>query len=141
VATRRQEWAERPDADPRDLIASVNRFGELVAGLAERTLAEAGVGRDAIVRVAHTGFSENSLHTLLLDPLGLPVELSTWDHLRTLGHATVGDQVLGLAHLWRTGQVGRGDHVLLVGATEGLEAGCAVIEISRDARGPEAGIR
>ncbi|MBY8880279.1 ketoacyl-ACP synthase III family protein [Actinacidiphila acidipaludis] len=137
AASRRQEWAERPGAGPRDLLDSVNRFAELVAGLAERTLAEAGVAREAVTRVAPTGFSENSLHTLILDPLGLPVELSTWDHLRTLGHATVGDQVLGLAHLWRSGQVRHGDHVLLVGATEGLEAGCAVLEITRTARDTE----
>ncbi|WP_225840228.1 ketoacyl-ACP synthase III family protein [Streptomyces sp. NK08204] len=130
VEARRQEWAERPGAGPHDLIDMANRFGELVKEIADRTLAEAGVDWDAIARVAHTGFSENPLHTLLLEPLGIPAKLSTWDHLKTIGHATVGDQVLALADLWRTGQVGEGDHVLLVGVTEGMEVGCAVVEIS-----------
>ena len=129
VAQRQQAWAERPGAGPQDPIDAANRFGQVVAEVADRTLAEAGVGWDAIARVAPTGLSENPLHTLVLDPLGLPAKLSTWDHLRTVGHATVGDQVLGLAHLWRTGQVGEGDHVLLVGVSEGMEAGCAVVEI------------
>ncbi|MFF8382599.1 ketoacyl-ACP synthase III family protein [Streptomyces kanasensis] len=136
VGPRLRAWAERSGGGPLAMVEAVNRFGELVAELAERTLAEAGLGWDSVTRVAHTGFNEDALHALLLDPLGVSAKLGTWDHLRTVGHASVGDHVLGLAHLWRTGQVGVGDHVLLVGATEGMEAGCAVVEITE--AGPRA---
>lgn len=130
VGPRLRAWGERPGAGAQDMIDAVNRYGELVAEVAERTIAEAGVTRDDIARVAHTGFNEDPLHALLLDPLGVSAKDGTWDYLRTIGHASVGDHVLGLAHLWRTGQVGPGDHVLLVGATEGMEAGCAVVQIT-----------
>ncbi|MFJ4564871.1 ketoacyl-ACP synthase III family protein [Streptomyces caelestis] len=133
VGPRLRAWAERPGAGPHDMINAVTRYGELVAEVADRTLDEAGVDWDDIARVAHIGFNEDALHSLLLDPLGVPTKLGTWEYTRTIGHASVGDLVLGLAHLWTTGQVGKGDHVLLLGATEGMEAGCAVVEITEPA--------
>ncbi|WP_406864117.1 ketoacyl-ACP synthase III family protein [Streptomyces sp. HUAS MG47] len=130
VAPRLQAWAERPGARPLDMIEAVSRFGALVAETAEQTLAEAGVGWDDITRVAHIGFNEDALHAMILDPLETPAKVGTWEYIRTIGHASVSDLVLGLAHLWETGQVTEGDHVLLVGATEGMEAGCAVVRIT-----------
>ncbi|RPK83954.1 MULTISPECIES: ketoacyl-ACP synthase III family protein [Streptomyces] len=130
VAPRLRAWAERPGATPADMITAVSRFGDLVAETAEQTLAEAGVGWDSITRVAHIGFNEDPLHAMILDPLEVSAKLGTWEYLRTIGHASVSDLVLGLEHLWETGQVTEGDHVLLVGATEGMEAGCAVVQIT-----------
>ncbi|MBT2507487.1 ketoacyl-ACP synthase III family protein [Streptomyces sp. ISL-98] len=130
VAPRLEAWSQRPGAAPLDMIAAVKRFGDLVAETAEQTLAEAGVGWDSITRVAHIGFNEDALHAMILDPLEVSAEVGTWEYIRTIGHASVSDLVLGLQHLWETGQVTEGDHVLLVGATEGMEAGCAVVQIT-----------
>ncbi|MEU7580038.1 3-oxoacyl-[acyl-carrier-protein] synthase III C-terminal domain-containing protein [Streptomyces sp. NPDC041068] len=131
VEPRLKAWAERPGAEPLDMITSVARYGELVAETAEQTLDEAGIGWDDITRVAHLGLNEDALHNLLLDPIDIdPVKQGIWEYIRTIGHASVSDMVLGLEHLWTTGQVVVGDHVLLVGGTEGMEAGCAVVRIT-----------
>ena len=55
---------------------------------------------------------------------------STWELSRTIGHTGVADLFIGLEHLWTTGQVTPGDHVMLIGAATGMEAGCAVVEIT-----------
>ncbi|KNB52168.1 ketoacyl-ACP synthase III family protein [Streptomyces caatingaensis] len=130
VGPRLRAWAGRPGAGPHDMIEAVTRYGELVAETAAQGLAEAGIDRDDLARVAHVGFHEDPLHSLLLDPVGIPAKLGTWEFMRTVGHASVSDPVLGLEHLWTTGQVTEGDHVLLLGATEGMEAGCAVVRIT-----------
>jgi 3-oxoacyl-[acyl-carrier-protein] synthase-3 len=44
---------------------------------------------------------------------------------------TVNDQVVGLTHLVETGQVGPGDHVLIVAHGGGVSITCAVVRIER----------
>lgn len=42
---------------------------------------------------------------------------------------TVNDQIVGLTHLVETGQVGPGDHVLIVAHGGGVSITCAVVRI------------
>ncbi|WP_077801580.1 ketoacyl-ACP synthase III family protein [Streptomyces sp. JHA26] len=105
-------------------------FGELIAATVERTLKAAGTSLDRMARVVHNGFNREPLSVFLLDPLGLDASRGTWDLNRTIGHASVSDFLIGLEHLWRTGQVVPGDQVLVLGFTTGMEAACAVLEIT-----------
>ncbi|WP_344964637.1 3-oxoacyl-[acyl-carrier-protein] synthase III C-terminal domain-containing protein [Streptomyces thioluteus] len=130
VGPRLQAWSERPGAGAHDMIEAVTRYGQLVAETAEQGLAEAGIGRSGLARVARRRIPRGPA---ALPAAGLhrhPAKQGTWEFMRTIGHASVSDPVLGLEHLWTTGQVTEGDHVMLLGATEGMEAGCAVVRIT-----------
>ncbi|MCK9921040.1 ketoacyl-ACP synthase III family protein [Frankia sp. AgPm24] len=119
----REQWATG-QAPP------IKNFGDRVAEIAERTLKEAGLTFDQVARVCHVGFGRPALEGMFLIPLGLTAEKDTWDYVRTIGHTGAADLFLGLEHLWRTGAVGPGDNVLLIGASTGMEAGAVVVRIT-----------
>lgn len=118
----REQWANG-EAPP------ILGFGEQVAEIAERTLAEAGLALDDVKRVCHPGYTEDAIDAIFLDPLGVDPGLGTHEFTGTVGHTGAADLFLALEHLWRTGEAGAADHVLLIGSTTGMEAGCAVVEI------------
>lgn len=107
-------------------------MGDIVSGAVKQTLDEAGLSMVDIVRVAHVHFAREALRHMYLDPLGIDEERGTWEFGRRVGHVGAVDAVAGLRHLWLTGAVGPGDHVLLIGATPGMEAGCAVVQVLRE---------
>ncbi|MFE7977407.1 ketoacyl-ACP synthase III family protein [Streptomyces shenzhenensis] len=109
-------------------------FIDLLASVAEATLAEAGTSIAEVTRVTHVGFHQDSLNALYYEPLGIDAARGTWEHSRRIGHASASDVVIGLEHLWLTGGVTPGDTVLMIGTTPGMEVGCAVVEILH---GPE----
>ncbi|GAB1645441.1 ketoacyl-ACP synthase III family protein [Krasilnikovia sp. MM14-A1259] len=127
----RQQWASGA-APP------MGNFGDCVADAADRALADAGVPWDKVARVCHVGYARGPLQAMLLDPLGIDAELGVWDLTRHVGHAGAADPFLALERLWLDGAVVPGDHLLLIGATPGMEAGCAVVEITAGHR-PEGG--
>ncbi|MFF2555363.1 ketoacyl-ACP synthase III family protein [Nocardia sp. NPDC058058] len=118
----REQWATG-QAPP------IRNFGLRVAAIANRTLDEAGVSMDKVAKVCHIGFSRDSLEAMFLLPLEVEEHQEVWDHARTIGHTGAADLFLGLEHVWRTGQVQPGDHVLMIAAATGMEAGAAVVEI------------
>ncbi|CAJ63291.1 MULTISPECIES: ketoacyl-ACP synthase III family protein [Frankia] len=118
----RQQWAQ-------GIAPPIGHFGDAVAAVTELTLKEAGLTLDEITRVAHPGFNRDGLETLFLEPLGVDLDRGVWEYIRQVGHASVTEVLLGLEHLWTTGQVVPGDRVLLVSAGAGACAGCAVVEI------------
>ncbi|GAA4004532.1 ketoacyl-ACP synthase III family protein [Allokutzneria multivorans] len=123
----REQWAAG-EAPP------ILHFGEQVAEIVERTLKEAGITFDQVSRVCHPGYSRGALDAIFLDSLDIDDERGIWDYTKTVGHTGAADLFLGLEDLWRNGKVRTGEFVLLVGATTGMEAGCAVVEIlSKDA--------
>lgn len=109
----------------------IRHFGAMVREIVERTLKEAGLTLDQVARVCHVGFGRVALDAMFLDPLDIDGDRGTWDYTRTIGHTGAADMFLGLEHLWSTGQVTPDDHVVLIGASTGMEAGCAVVEIMR----------
>lgn len=62
-------------------------------------------------------------------PLDLPLEKSTWEFGRTVGHCGASDQILSLDHLVTTGRLGAGDHMLLLGTGPGVTLSCAVVKV------------
>jgi 3-oxoacyl-[acyl-carrier-protein] synthase-3 len=122
AAKVREQWAAG-QAPP------IKNFGDRVAEVSERTLKEAGLTLDQVAKVCHVGFGRPALEAMFLLPLGVPDDRTIWPYGRTVGHTGAADLFLGLEHVWRTGQVGPGDHVLLIGASTGMEAGAAVVTI------------
>jgi 3-oxoacyl-[acyl-carrier-protein] synthase-3 len=120
------QWANGQRPPIRD-------FGARIAEIAERTLKEAGLTLDQVARVSHVGLGRLALDAMFFDPLGIDADQGTWDYTRTIGHTGAADIFLGLEHLWSTGQVTPGDRLLLIGASTGMEAGCAIVEIIRPA--------
>jgi 3-oxoacyl-[acyl-carrier-protein] synthase-3 len=81
----------------------------------EQTLGEADRKLDDMTRVIYTNVSGYIMDQFLLDPLGIPMELTTWQFGRGIGHTGPSDYLLALNHLLVTGQLVPGDHVLLTG--------------------------
>ncbi len=107
-----------------------SNFGSVVIEAVEQTLKDAGISLDEITKVVHDGFTRWALHDIYLDPLGIQEERGIWEFTRRLGHAGPLDQIRGLEYVWKNGEVGVGDRVLLFSGAPGMEAACAVLEIS-----------
>lgn len=107
----------------------VRRQGELRTEIALRTIAEADLAVADITRVAHVFTGQESYLKVILDPMGLSPSQGLLEFGRRLGHLTVNDQIVGLNHLVETGQVGPGDHVLIVAHGGGVSITCAVVRI------------
>jgi 3-oxoacyl-[acyl-carrier-protein] synthase-3 len=107
-------------------------MGDVVREAVERALADAKLEMTDIARVVHVHFGEPGLRTMFLDPIDVELDKGTFEFGRRIGHVGAVDVVAGLDDLWRTGAVRTGDIVLLLGATPGMEAGCALVEITRN---------
>jgi 3-oxoacyl-[acyl-carrier-protein] synthase-3 len=111
--------------DPSIFLEIPKVLGEVV----DQSLAEAGISRGRVTRVATMNDSREVVEQRIMAPLGLPFELSTWEYGRTIGHAGASDPILSLADLIDTAQVAAGDHVLLIGVGPGLTIYSAVVRI------------
>ena len=118
----REQWA-------KGVAPPMGHLGECVAGAAGKALADAGIGMEKIARVCHVGFARGPLHAIYLDALDVDADRGSWEITRRTGHVGAADPFIGLEHLWRTGAVVPGDHVMLIANAPGMEAGCAVLEI------------
>jgi 3-oxoacyl-[acyl-carrier-protein] synthase-3 len=114
------------------LIPSMGDFGTLLVETVEQTLKEAGLTLDDVSRVIHDGFNREALHAIFLDPLGVGEDRGIWEYTRTTGHAGPLDQIRGLEYAWRNHKACEGDRVLLVSGSPGMEAACAVLEITNE---------
>ncbi|MDA0636080.1 ketoacyl-ACP synthase III family protein [Nonomuraea sp. MCN248] len=95
----------------------------------EQVLDESGIEARDLARVAFMNYSEEIVEQRCMAVLDLPMSRSTWDYGRTIGHCGAGDQVLALDRLLVTGQLGPGDHLLMLGTGPGVTVSAAVIEI------------
>nr|WP_272918036.1 ketoacyl-ACP synthase III family protein [Actinomadura rayongensis] len=114
------------------LAEIVRRQTDLRIDLATRTVAEADLDLADITRVAHIFTGQETYLKTMLDPLGFSTAHGLLEFGRQFGHLTVNDQVVGLEHLVRTGQVGPGDHVLLLAQGGGVATTCAVVAIDEN---------
>ncbi|RJQ77705.1 hypothetical protein D5S17_14915 [Pseudonocardiaceae bacterium YIM PH 21723] len=118
--------------DLGDTVAEiVSRQGELRTELALATMAEAGIGPEDVTRVCHVFTGLESYLKVIIDPMGLSVDKGLLDYGRRLGHCTVNDQFIALNHLVETGQVGPGDHILIVAHGGGTAITTAALRIDR----------
>ncbi|RKE21286.1 ketoacyl-ACP synthase III family protein [Streptomyces sp. TLI_171] len=97
--------------------------------LIRRTLEEADTDLSEITRVSFTHMSGPGTEDRLMKPLGLPMDRSTFEIGRDIGHAGAGDPLIDLDQLLIGGELAAGDKVLVVGLGAGVTLGAAVIEI------------
>jgi 3-oxoacyl-[acyl-carrier-protein] synthase-3 len=129
---------------PVDLESSRKAFlaqlglGETVRRLAagqrtalESALTEAGVTMDDVDRFVLPNFGRRRLETNCLRPLGIAIERTMWPWSRTVGHLGAADQLAALDELAGTGELARGQIVVLLGIGSGFAWSCAVLEITR----------
>ncbi len=93
-----------------------------------RTLAEADVDASRITRVTHVFSGGEGYIKSVLAPLGIDASLGMLEFGRRVGHLGPCDQIVGLNHLLLAGEVGPGDHVLML-SNGGASLSCAVVEI------------
>lgn len=96
--------------------------------IVHRCLADAGIEVDDLARVAFNNFSKEMVEQRIMAPLGLPLSKSTWEFGRGIGHGTC-DQVMSLNHLLAAGELGPGDHLLMMGVAPGITLSAAVVKI------------
>lgn len=109
-----------------DAMALLNRARTDVA---RQVLDEAGVTPDQVTRVTHVFTGVAGYLQLILRPLGIDPARGMLELGRGIGHMGVGDQLVGLNHLVETGQVGPGDHVLMMSNGAGAAVAAAVVAI------------
>lgn len=107
----------------------LRRFGIGVTNVVKTVLADADLSLEDIrwVLVPHLGAA--AVDAQWLRPLGID-EARTQTHLGLhLGHLGPADQIVALHHLFQTGQLAEGDHVLLASAGAGLTWTAALVRI------------
>ncbi|WP_190812835.1 3-oxoacyl-[acyl-carrier-protein] synthase III C-terminal domain-containing protein [Saccharopolyspora pogona] len=118
---------------PAETVGVMPHLGMLQAAArtaVEQVLQEAGVSLDKVSRFAVTGLGLAQLTVLLLDPLGIPSDRTSWPLHRTLGHVGPCDQLLGLDHFLREESLEPSDTVLVIGIGAGFRFICALLEIT-----------
>ncbi|MFG2533170.1 ketoacyl-ACP synthase III family protein [Streptomyces sp. NPDC048516] len=127
VPARAREYAMEPGFDSFDLH---RMFSTMYADVARLSLDEHGIGPEDLKRVLFTNAGAALIEADVMQPLGLPMELSTWDYGRTIGHIGASDQILSLDHLFHTGELAVGDRVLLVGGTQGYNVSSVLLTVT-----------
>ncbi|WP_066376126.1 ketoacyl-ACP synthase III family protein [Herbidospora mongoliensis] len=112
-----------------EATAALFKIQRALMEVVERALDESGITTGDLTRVAFMNYSEEIVEQRCMAMLDLPMSRSTWDYGRTIGHCGASDQVLSLDHLLMTGQLGPGDHMLMLGTGPGVTVSCAVIKI------------
>jgi 3-oxoacyl-[acyl-carrier-protein] synthase-3 len=95
----------------------------------EETLADAEIELEDVTRVAFMNYSREIVEHRCMAALGLPMSASTWEFGRSVGHLAASDQLVALDHLLTEGELGPGDHFLMIGIGPGITISSAVVEI------------
>ena len=115
------------------VTASLDEAGKrVVAGMreaVERATAEAGIDLDRARHVVVPGFGRALLVRECLEPLGIPLERTTWSWSAHVGHLGAADQFAALAYLGESGRLDAGDTVVLIGVGGGFNWTCVVLDI------------
>ncbi len=114
--------------EPDAFEAAKDAMAQARTTLGKRTLTEAGLEPGQVTRAAHVFSGGRRYIESVLAPLGIDASRGMLEFGRRLGHLSSCDQVVALDHLVTTGQVGPGDHVLML-SNGGASLACAVVEI------------
>ncbi|MBF6329429.1 ketoacyl-ACP synthase III family protein [Nocardia transvalensis] len=114
------------------MLDHYQRLQQVLRDCVSRTFEAAETTADKLAYVVPTVTTKWRTQIQLERFVGVPLERSTWEFGRTVGHIGSGDQFLGLHHLVTTGKVRRGDRVLLIGGGTGYTITAAVVEIVAD---------
>ncbi|MFI2378453.1 ketoacyl-ACP synthase III family protein [Streptomyces sp. NPDC018964] len=143
AVVRGPELRPLPSGEPLDLLGRVGHYMRAHGSVREATervaavmdsvvdtvLADAGIGRADVTRVVPLASGRSRMEWQVPQLLGIPLERSTWEFARTVGHLGAGDQIAGLNDLLERRELKAGDRVLLVGGGSGFSCTCAVLEV------------
>ena len=96
----------------------------------KQALADAELELDEAEWVLLPHFGRRRLESIYLQQYGIPVERTSWEWSRTVGHLGAGDQFASLDHLVSSGKARAGDRCLLVSVGAGYSWGAAVVQIT-----------
>lgn len=111
------------------LESILERSARGVRHVVDAALADSGDRIADLARVVLPNLGHQVLAVQYLAPLGLSTGQTLMDWGAHTGHLGAGDQLGGVARLVETGQVARGDRVLLLGAGGGFSWTAAVLVI------------
>lgn len=109
--------------------AALMKIQQQLMVIIDRALSESGIEVGDLTKVAFMNYSREIVQQRCMAALRLPMSRSTWDFGRTIGHCGASDQILALDHLLSRGELGPGDHMLMLGTGPGVIVSAAVIRI------------
>jgi 3-oxoacyl-[acyl-carrier-protein] synthase III len=116
-------------ADAEAFAGARRALDEARFEIGTRTLAQAGITADQVTRATHVFSGGEAYIKSVLGPLGIDSSRGLLEFGRAVGHLATCDHIVGLDHLVQTGEVGPGDHVLMM-SNGGASLACAVVEIT-----------
>lgn len=119
-----QQFATRSPA-----AAAMADVPQRVVELVDQALTEAGIGIGDITRIGFMNYSREVVEQRVMAMWGLPMSRSTWEYGREIGHCGASDTILSFDHLMRAGELGPGDHMLMLGTAPGVVLSCVVVEV------------
>ncbi|MFC5253343.1 ketoacyl-ACP synthase III family protein [Streptomyces nigrescens] len=124
------ERAERFAETELSLSETLEKLSVFNLGIIHRALVDADLNASDLAKVVPIHTDGRMIEYSVMAPLGLPMSKSSFDFGRGVGHVGGADVFLALEHLVRTGEVGPGDHVLLVSQGPGWICTACVVIIS-----------
>ncbi|MBV8932508.1 MAG: hypothetical protein JO285_08180, partial [Kutzneria sp.] len=124
-----QRAVEYASASGRSMQEWLDAAGEQCRQLCLRSLDEAKLDAAELAKVIGFHLARYALAGSVADPLGLPLERTNWACGRSTGHAGPCDHLISIDRLMRTGELGPGDHALLVSWGGGWNTTAAVVKI------------
>ncbi|MYT17594.1 3-oxoacyl-ACP synthase [Streptomyces sp. SID4951] len=94
-----------------------------------QSLVDADLNASDLAKVVMINMDGRMLEYGTMMPLGLPMERSSFDFGRSVGHVGGADVFISLEHLVRTGEVGAGDNVLLFSQAPGWLCTASVVTV------------
>ncbi|MFF5113927.1 ketoacyl-ACP synthase III family protein [Streptosporangium sp. NPDC000509] len=109
--------------------AAMATMPEQMTALIGRALEESGIQMGDIARVAFMNYSKEVVEQRVMAAWDLPMDRSTWEFGRAIGHCGASDHILSFEHLVRTGELKPGEHMLMLGTAPGLVLSCAIVQV------------
>jgi 3-oxoacyl-[acyl-carrier-protein] synthase III len=109
-----------------EIIEMLSKFSMDVC---HRALDDAGVRPEDLARAIANNSDGRMLYHGFMKPLGLPMERSTYDYGRGIGHMGSCDQIVSLDHLLTSDQLKPDDYVMMLTQGPGMVTSCLVIQI------------
>lgn len=103
-----------------------------MARTVRRALDDADESIDGIARIVTNHVGRELLQREVLSVIGAPIERTTWEYGRMIGHLGAADAAVSLRHVLETPGLRRGERVLVICTAAGYTWGAAVLELEKD---------
>ncbi|MGM1057966.1 cytochrome P450 [Saccharothrix sp. Mg75] len=121
---------DRTPIEVTGLAPYLTLMSEALVSAVERAAKEANVALADITRFVITGLGLAQLEVVVLEPLGVSLDRTTWPFLRELGHVGPCDQLLGVDHLLNHPDTAPGDTIMVVGLGMGSRFTATLLEVT-----------